>query len=290
MRKRRKLITKSLLATMVLTAIMSFTSWAYEGNSQIPPYTYEFDINDEGREFVDLGRFSYAYMYKVNGEYLKNQWVRVYSYDDYWGEWQGFSYLDENGFAYKMGQSHDGFVIGSSNFYEPRIYNGENGIRAWQDEAKLCFHINAEGTALYKNKDNYGVSCGVVDPGVFTVKFDSAHSNITPQGHSILIYGCQYVPEMETWIAWGNGGQPVRYDFEYDKDFSLDFTQSYSSPQAFAQALKEHQVYIKVTVIDDTAQGDGDTGLQIYLDYADESSVKESEIPMSNSDCCITNY
>lgn len=255
------------------------------GKASVPQYTYSFLLNGPNTEFDNVYR--YTKKYKVNGAYIKNQWVRVYSED---GTWNAYSYIGENGVSLEEDKSQDGFVLGSSGFYTPRIYNGENGIRAWQDEARLCFHLNAEGTTSYKDKDNYGVSCIVVDPGVFSLRFDSAHSNITPSGHSVLIYGCEYVPEMNTWIAWGNGGQPIRYDFEYDKEYSLDFTQSYSNPQEFAQTLKEHNVFIKACVIDDTAEGDGDTGLQIYIDYANENSVKESDTPLSADDCCITNY
>lgn len=254
-----------------------------KGNPLVPNYTHSFLSGGPNTEYYYIN-FKPMYKYKVNGSYLKNQWVRVYTHD---GQWEGYAFVGNDGYSLTAGESRDGFTIDYSGYYTPRIYNGENGIRVWQDSASLCFHINAEGTTNWNDENRHDINCGIIDPGVASIRFDSADSNITPEGHYILITGYTYLPEMNTWIALGKDGEPKRYDFAYDTDFSLDFLGWLQTPEKLANYCKENDIIIQISVIDSLAQGDGSTGLEIQLAYANENSTKKSETPLTASDCCI---
>ena len=285
----KKLLT--LLTAGILAVSMSITAWADEGNSQIPPYTYRIDStygSAESKEHLEpyTRKGQILYRVKMNGSYLKNQWVCLYTtYEDHGAD--SYIYLDEDGYSLDPGEKQDGFTIGPFGSYNPRIYNGENGIRVCQDSASLCFHVNAEGTTNWIDENRHDINCGIIDSGVASIRFDSADSNITPEGHYILITGYTYLPEMNTWIALGKDGEPKRYDFAYDTDFSLDFLGWLQTPDKLANYCKENDIIIQISVIDSLAQGDGSIGLEIHLAYANENSTKKSETPLVASDCCI---
>ncbi len=285
----KKLLT--LLTAGILAVSMSIIAWADEGNSQIPPYTYRIE-NKYGSEETKEHIVSYPYngqtMYrvKINGEYLKNQWVCLYAdYED--GSYETYIYLDENSYPLDPGETKDGFTIGHFGSYTPRIYNGENGIRVWQDSASLCFHVNAEGTTNWNDEKRNDTNCSIIDPAVNSIRFNSTDSNITPEGHYILITGYTYIPEMNTWIALGKDGEPKRYDFAYDINFSLDFLGWLQTPEKLANYCKDNDIIIQISVIDSFAEGDGSTGLEIQLAYANENSTKKADIPLTASDCCF---
>lgn len=288
-----KSVKRLLIAGMVvvMTAGICMTTWADEGNSQIPSYTYRIESkygSEESKEHLEVYFKNGQVMYRVkmNGEYLKNQWVCLYAdYED--GSTESYIYLDEKGYPLDPGETKDGFTIGPFGSYNPRIYNGENGIRVWQDNASLCFHVNAEGTTNWNDEKRHDVSCNIIDPGVASIRFNSAESNISAEGHYILITGYTYFPEANSWLALGKDGEPKRYDFAYDTDFSLDFLGWLQTPEKIAEYCKMNDIIIQISVIDSMATGDGSTGLEIYLAYANENSTKESENPLSASECNI---
>lgn len=110
----KKLLT--LLAAGLLIVCMSITAWADEGNSQIPPYTYRIDStygSAESKEhlvpYTRKGQI--LYRVKMNGSYLKNQWVCLYTtYEDHGAD--SYIYLDEDGYSLDPGETKDGFTIG----------------------------------------------------------------------------------------------------------------------------------------------------------------------------------
>lgn len=162
----------------------------------------------------------------------------------------------------------------------PQPTDGQHTMRASQDGANAGFWLDDEGHLLYIPETHNNVFCDVIDKGVSAIRFRSSDGNINPANHYVLIYGAKYNADLNTWVAYGNGGVPIRYDFEYDKPFSLDFTGNNMTADELSNYCIENDIIINVAVIDDlvTEINPAQTGLKAYICYATPQSVPTGEI------------
>ena len=174
-------------------------------------------------------------------------------------------------------------AVGAAQVQEhttPQPTDGQHTMRASQDGANAGFWCDEEGHTLYNPETHSNIFCDVIDKGVSTLRFRSSDGNINPADHYILLYGAKYNSELNTWVAYGNNGSPIRYDFEYDKPFSLDFTGKNMSAIELANYCIDNDIIINVAVIDDTVTeiNPDRTGLKVYIRYATPQSVPTGEI------------
>ena len=293
MRKHRKSITKVLLATMVLTAIMSFTSWAGEWKNP-PDNAIEivFEANPDCLEFVP---FSALWKCKINGEYVKNRWVHF----DF-GSYDKWKYFDKDGLSLRNAQTPDGYPIDNDgdwvrpatgeyvydevieidgNSFTMNFDNTKNTIL--RDQAsRICFKLN-ESAPLYGTTTINGTTVSVVDESVTTIQFCSEHSNVDPNMASVLIWPAVTNTNNDISIAWWILQEPTAQPLEYDKDYSIgEFLQ---------MAGKDGTVVIEVVDKNMNGAGVEKNGLQIKLSLQTENFSPVTDVKNGN-DCLHHNY
>lgn len=159
----------------------------------------------------------------------------------------------------------------------PQPTDGQHIMRASQDGANAGFWLDDEGHSLYFPETHNNVFCDVIDKDVSTIRFRSSDGNINPANHYVLIYGARYNADLNTWIV---DGSPMRYDFEYDKPFSLDFTGNNMTAAELSSYCLDKDFIINVAVIDDmvTEINPDKTGLKVYIRYATPQSIPTGQI------------
>ncbi len=163
---------------------------------------------------------------------------------------------------------------------QPQPTDGVHIYRASQDEATIKFWYEEAGLPIYADETREGVTCTIINENVSQFKIRSVSTNINPVDHYILVYGARKstMPNKQFTDAFPFEvlGEPVRYDLEYDKDFSLDFTGYNMSANELADFCKENNIIIVISVIDANAKSSdtGNTGLQTRVAYANSSSIQ----------------
>lgn len=148
-----------------------------------------------------------------------------------------------------------------------------NGIRAWQDGAKLLLGIHEEERPIYKSEYHNG-ECSIIDKTVNSFLFQSAISNVNSDGHEVWIYGVTTINGNAVAL-----GEPKVYQLEYDKDYNFDFTGNHQDAISLSQYCIDNDITIIVDVVDRTKTGaDGKTSRGWNIRYATENSVKTGEI------------
>jgi len=197
----------------------------------------------------------------ADGSYPANAWKQVN------GKWY---YFEANGY------------IAANKWINGTYYVGSDGAMLTntttpQDNADAGFWVDDEGFSSYMPETRNGIYCDVIDKRVSTLRFSSKIGNIDPQNHYILIYGAKYNSDLGTWVAYGNNGVPIRYEFEYDKAYSLDFTGNNLSAESLSKYCLDNDIIINVAVIDDNVvdANPEKTGMKAYICYANSNSISK---------------
>lgn len=116
--------------------------------------------------------------------------------------------------------------------------------------------VGVHGDATVAGKSDYesiyynGVDCGLLEKGDFTFKFESSKNMINPEGHEIWVAGYTFYNGQPFAI-----GEPKIYTFEYDKEYSFDYTGKYPTPDAFYDYCKQNDIIIEFSIVDPNAFG-----------------------------------
>ncbi|MCD8000861.1 MAG: hypothetical protein LUH21_26965 [Clostridiales bacterium] len=308
MRKSRKSATKLLIATIVLTVGMSFTSWAADwiqdsngwkygeyngyfmnyvggwkeidgkwylfdhisgymqhdivvdgytigsdgawdgntpiipedtnkGNPYVPQYKYSFLSGGPNTEYVGI---ALACKFKVNGSYLKNQWVRIYSDE---GKRNAYVYVGNDGVSLKAGESHDGFMIDETGFYVPATFNQETGKRALRAGDTIISNIDS----LEERVDTNGNTYYLIGPDTNSISFKD-NSEIDADSLLIDFTAYKYNPDTNTIYVFSNDGTAIYEDFEFDKEYDLKIPNTDLRGTALVEYCKQNNILIRVDV------------------------------------------
>lgn len=208
--------------------------------------------------------------YYENGSKAENKWIN------------GTYYVGSDGAMLTNTTTPDGYQVGADGAWiqgaQSQVVNdGVHIYRASQDNADAGFWVDDEGFSSYMPETRNGIYCDVIDKRVSTLRFSSKIGNIDPQNHYILIYGAKYNSDLGTWVAYGNNGVPIRYEFEYDKAYSLDFTGNNLSAESLSKYCLDNDIIINVAVIDDNVvdANPEKTGMKAYICYANSNSISK---------------
>ncbi len=222
---------------------------------------------------IGIGTVSYA------GQWQSNSTGWWWQEDDGtwpangWKEINGkYYYFDSNGYLMTNTTTPDGYQVGVDGAWIPNTKQTDNmhTIRA-SDPYSVNLYMDA-GPENYLPENHAGEMCNVISNNQLTFKFSSENSNLDPTNHTISITA---FTEVESGIyALGFNGDPymVNYDFEYDKDFSLDFTGTHSTAQALSDYCIANNIIIKVE-IRDNLNSEQTIGPVFYLCYASSNSI-----------------
>lgn len=210
------------------------------------------------------------YYFEANGYMAANKWIN------------GTYYVGSDGAMLTNTTTPDGYQVGADGAWiqgaQSQVVNdGVHIYRASQDNADAGFWVDDEGFSSYMPETRNGIYCDVIDKRVSTLRFSSKIGNIDPQNHYILIYGAKYNSDLGTWVAYGNNGVPIRYEFEYDKAYSLDFTGNNLSAESLSKYCLDNDIIINVAVIDDNVvdANPEKTGMKAYICYANSNSISK---------------
>lgn len=155
----------------------------------------------------------------------------------------------------------------------PQPTDGQHTMRASQDGAKIGLWLNEDGYPLYQAEERSGIRCTVIDKNVISFKFVSENTNINPENHVVWVTGYVFQNNIPFAI-----GEPKVYPFEFDKDYSLDFTGRHPSASSLYEYCTKNEMIIVISVIDNEAVMGGVTGLEWKQAYATPQSVPTGEI------------
>lgn len=160
----------------------------------------------------------------------------------------------------------------------PQPTDGQHTMRASQDGAKVIIWTDDDGLPAYQSELRNGVKCGIIDKQVGTFRILSNGSNLNPADHYILIYGATdsgFSGDLGSSIPYITLAEPIEYQLEYDKPFSLDFTGNNMSSGELAKYCNENNAIINISIIDRNAPSNSNwTGFQTNVAYATSSSVQ----------------
>lgn len=207
------------------------------GNPLTPHYTYSFLYYGPNTEQVGYGS---NHKYKVNGSYLKNQWVRVYLDDD---NWSGYSYVGNDGITLNEGEIQDGFVIGGVGIYEPVTFNKENGKRTLKAGDTIISNIDS----LEKRVDTNGNTYYLISPDTVSISFKD-NSEIDASNLLIDFAAYKYNPDTNTIYPFSNDGTAIYEDFEFEKNYDLKIPNTDLRGAALVEYCKQNNILIRVDV------------------------------------------
>ena len=160
----------------------------------------------------------------------------------------------------------------------PQPTDGQHTMRASQDGAKAGFWWDEAGLPIYANEYRNNLNCTIIDKGVSTFRIPSGSSNLNPANHYILIFGAtnsNYTGDLGSSIPYITLAEPIEYQLEYDKPFSLDFTGNNMSGEELAKLCNDNNATIEIAIIDRNAPSESTrTGFQTRVAYATSSSVQ----------------
>lgn len=212
-----------------------------KGNPYVPQYTYSFLSGGPNTEYADILTFSRKF--KVNGSYLKNQWVRIYSNE---GKWNGYVYVGNDGVTIKVGESHDGFTIDETGYYRPEIYHGtykENGKRTLQVSDTLSDNADV----LEERIDTNGNTYYLLSSDTTAVSFNE-NSEIDANRLVIGFSAFKYNPDTNTIYPFSNDGTAIYEDFEFEKSYDLKIPNTELRGTALVEYCKQNNILILVSI------------------------------------------
>lgn len=142
----------------------------------------------------------------------------------------------------------------------PQPTDGQHTMRASQTGTIVDYTIgnnNSHERITYNN-----LECLMLDKGEFTFKIENAKNVINPAGHEIWIVGYTFSNGIPFAI-----GEPQTYQFEYDKEFTLDYTGAHQTADTFYNYCKQNDLTIAIMVVDTTDATSGHNANVIYTKY-----------------------
>lgn len=198
----------------------------------------------------------------LNNSVIKNQWIH-WRYKDGTERWE---YRDGDGHALWNGITPDGYQVTEGEWRKPVIpsalsYDGVHTKRASDTGMKVDFTIGS--VEQHERIKNESLEYILLDKGEFTFEIESVLNTIDPTGHEIWVVGYVYYNGIPFAI-----GEPKVYTFEYDKEYTLDYTGKYATADSFYDYCKREDLLIQISVVDPGAFGVAEyNALSLYMKY-----------------------
>lgn len=182
----------------------------------------------------------------------------------------GTYYVGADGAMYTNATTPDGYQVGADGAWIKTGISGKTERASVVSNAALMF--NNDELPAYQRENRYGIECIVMDRNASTFSFPSQYNNIDPNGHEIWIYGAVINNGIPTVI-----GEPVRYPFEYDKKYSLDFTGANRDSNSLAEYCNSNNIIIDINIVDTQVNAvvnqTGHNSIEFSCVYANQNSV-----------------
>ena len=209
------------------------------------------------------------YYFEESGYMAANKWIN------------GTYYVGSDGAMLTNTTTPDGYKVDENGAWiqeAGQITQQANGMRVWMDGANIGIGSHQEGMELYNRETRLGVENVVIlNPNANTIEFRrELGGNIEPSGHKVYIAG--FAESRGTLYAIGQNGEPVSYDFEYNKPYNLDFTGTHPTAQSLADYCKANNILIRVWVEDETQTDATITWQGQYYSYPNENSTLNGRI------------
>lgn len=183
------------------------------------------------------------YYFEANGYMASNKWIN------------GTYYVGGDGAMLTNTTTPDGYQVGADGAW---IQGVQVGSTAENDgvHTMRASDEGVHGDATVAGKSDYesvfynGVDCGIIEKNDFTFKFESAKNTINPDGHEIWVIGYTFYNGQPFAI-----GEPKIYPFEYDKEYTFDYTGKYPTSETFYNYCKQNDIMIEFSIVDSKAFG-----------------------------------
>lgn len=146
----------------------------------------------------------------------------------------------------------------------PQPTDGQHTMRAsdqeiLNDNASISIGtIDTHEKAIYNN-----LNCLLLNQDEFSFKFEQTLNKLDPNGHEIWIVGYTFSNGIPFAI-----GEPQIYPFEYNKEYTLDYTGTHLTSESFYNYCKQNDLIIAISVVDSYAAGVKEyNALTWYLKY-----------------------
>lgn len=210
------------------------------------------------------------YYFEANGYMAANKWIN------------GTYYVGGDGAMLTNTTTPDGYQVGADGAWIQsmgQITSQANGMRVWMAGANIGIGSHQEGLPMYNRETRLGVpNVVILDSRANTIEFlRELGGNIEPNNHTIRIVGFKEF-ENGQLVALTKDGEPVSYQFEYNKVYNLDFTGTHQTAESLAKYCRENNILIRVSVEDNTQDSSTITWLGQYYAYANDMSIPNGQI------------
>ena len=96
----------------------------------------------------------------------------------------------------------------------------------------------------------------------YTFKFDSSKNVLDPSKNEILVVGYKFYNGTPFAI-----GEPKTYQFEYDKEFTLNYTDKNFDANSFYDYCKQNDLIIEIAAVDKTNIDGSVNSAAVYVKY-----------------------
>lgn len=175
------------------------------------------------------------YYFGADGHMAADQWI------------DGKYYVGGDGAMYVDTMTPDGWNVGDDGRWIESLDQwadvSQKTKRVSQDGVKGDFSI---GKVHYHERMQYaGKDIVLLDKGEFLFRYESSRNQLDPSGHEIWVSGLRVRNgELE------ETGKSQCFLFEYDKDYSLDFTGTGMDAEEFYHYCRENDLVIRMRTVD----------------------------------------
>lgn len=199
------------------------------------------------------------YYFEANGYMAANKWIN------------GTYYVGSDGAMLTNTTTPDGYQVGADGAWVPTVsLSGKTERASIATNATLM--LNNDDLPSYQRESRNGIECIVMDKNAISFSFPSNYNSLDSNGHEIWIYGAVMNNGIPTVL-----GEPIRYKFEYDKKYSLDFTGTNRDSNSLAQYCNANNIIIDINIVDMQVNAiensTGHNSIEFSCVYANENSV-----------------
>ena len=195
------------------------------------------------------------YYFEGNGYMASNKWIGNY-------------YVGASGAMLTNTTTPDGYQVGADGAWiqntqnnnvaqNNQVNDGVHAKRASEPNRVIDITLGNDESVFENN-----IQCFLLNKGEFTFKFESAKNDLDPSGHEIWVVGYSFYNGIPFAI-----GEPQIYQFEYDKDFTLNYTNNNFDANSFYNYCKQNNLIIQISVVDTMAELGTNNSGSIYYKY-----------------------
>lgn len=194
----------------------------------------------------------------TDGSYLTNIWKEIGGAWYYFegngymaaNKWIGNYYVGSNGAMLTNTTTPDGYQVGADGAWvQGQVQNdGVHTMRA--SDPNVLVDISLGNYEHHETIEKDGITCYLLDGDDFTFRIDSTKNAIDPNGHEVWVVGYTFYNGIPFAI-----GEPKVYSFEYDKNYTLDYTGSHPSAEMLSSYCKQNNLILEISVVDSDSFG-----------------------------------